>query len=293
MMDLLISLGLWGGIKQLRDAIVLKLDGKILRQRGLKCPICLSKWIWKDGHEKRKNRCPVQRYTCVNCGRDFCINTLAPWYWHKYSAASIILFLWYFLCGDSILNIRKVCSFSKKVPAWKTLWDWLQKFASIIIHNSSRIKQEVSRYRAWQSDEMYIVDKLVIGTVDPQTNKIFLTPSWHADTKALFSHIRRTVSKWKKKPRGWWTDEWQAYPNAFDMLDNGLPHNTIKHREWKFKNSKGITTNAIENIWRQFRRWLFRKNGLKHPAYLDLYVDLFEVKYNLINNPLTMIEMLF
>lgn len=293
MMDLLISLGLWGCIRQLRDIIVLWLDEEILRRKGLKCPVCLSRQIWKDGHEKRKNRCPVQRYYCVKCGRSFCINTLAPWYWHKYSSASIILFLWYILCGDSILNIRKLCSFSHKIPTWKTLWNWLQKFGNSIIYSYSRIKQKVSRYRAWQNDEMYLKDKPIIGTVDPQTNKVFLTPSWNANIKSMYSHLRRVVTGWSKKPRGWWTDEWQAYPKAFDMLDDELPHGTIKHREWKFKNSKGITTNAIENIWRQFRRWLFRKNGLKHQAYVDFYVDLFEAKYNTINNPRIMIDMLF
>jgi len=291
MMDLLISLGLWGGIRQLRDMIVLKLDDWTLRHKQLKCHVCLSKHIWKDGHEKRKNRCPVQRYTCVECGKDFCINTLAPWYWHKYSSASIILFLWYMFCGDSILNTRNLCSFAKKVPTWKTLWLWLQKFGTAIIYKSSRIKQKVSRYRAWQNDEMYLADKPVIGTVDPQTSKISLTPSWHADNKALFSHMQRVLTKWEKEPRGWWTDEWQAYKKAFDILE--IPHGTIKHRDWKFKNSKGITTNAIENIWRQFRRWLFRKNGLKHQAYVDFYVDLFEAKYNVIKNPVIMIDMLF
>ncbi|MEK6983447.1 MAG: DDE-type integrase/transposase/recombinase [Nanoarchaeota archaeon] len=108
----------------------------------------------------------------------------------------------------------------------------------------------------------------------------------------MFYHLRRVVSKWKKKPRGWWTDEWQAYLKAFDMLDEDLPHGKIKHRDWKFKNSKGITTNAVENIWRQFRRWLHRKNGIKNQAYVDFYVDLFEAKYNVINNPRIMMDML-
>ena len=79
---------------------------------------------------------------------------------------------------------------------------------------------------------------------------------------------------------------------AFGMLDD-FPHGTIKHSEWKFKNSKGITTNAIENVWRQLRRWLHRKNGLKHCAYVDFYVDLFEAKYNAIKDPVAMISMLF
>lgn len=292
MLDLLISLGLLGCIRQIRDAITLKLDDCVLKARGLRCPVCLSRRIWKDGHERRKSRCPVQRYFCTGCSRSFCINTLAPWYWHKYSPASIILFLWCLLSGESILNSSKLCSFSQKVPTWKTLWSWLLKFGCILIQRSSRIKQKVSRYRAWQSDEVYLRGKPVIGTIDPQTSRIFLDASWRADTKSIFCHLRRVVSKWKKMPRGWWTDEWQAYPKAFRILDENLPHGRIKHRDWKFKNSKGVTTNAIENVWRQLRRWLHRKNGLKHQAYVDFYVDLFEAKYNVIDNPMAMVEML-
>ena len=290
MMDLLISLGLWGGIRQIRDAITLKLDEKVLKSKTLKCPVCLSKRIWKDGHEKRKSRCPIQRYACCSCRRDFCINTLAPWYWHKYSPAAIILFLWMLLSGESILSSRGRCSFSKKAPTWKTLWSWLLKFGSFLIGKCSRLPQKVSRYRAWQNDEMYLRGKPILGTVDPQTKAIFLTPSWHADTKSLYSHMRRAITKWNKKPRGWWTDEWLAYRGAFDMLD--VPHGTIRHRDWKFKNSKGITTNAIENVWRQLRRWLFMKNGLKHQAYVDFYVKLFEVVYNVIDSPARMIDLL-
>lgn len=139
---------------------------------------------------------------------------------------------------------------------------------------------------------MYLRGKPIIGTVDPQTNTVFLTPSWFADSKNLFSHLRRVVTKWKKKPRGWWTDEWKGYPNAFSRLDEDLPHNTVKHKDWQFKNPQGITTNAIENIWRQYRRWLHRKNGLKHLAYVNFYTDLFEAHYNTINNPRILIELL-
>ena len=76
------------------------------------------------------------------------------------------------------------------------------------------------------------------------------------------------------------------------MLDENLPHGKIKHRDWRFKNSRGVTTNAIENVWRQFRRWIHRKNGLNHQAYVDFYVDLFEAKYNIVDNLAIMINML-
>lgn len=289
MLDLLISLGLWGGIRQLRDAITLKLDEKVLKN-GMKCPVCLSRQVWKDGHEKRKSRCPVQRYYCFACGRSFCINTLAPWYWHKYAPASIILFLWLLLSGESILSTRGKCSFSEKLPCWKTLWGWLLKFGSILILKCSKLPQKCSRYRAWQNDEMYVREKPIIGTVDPQTQTVFLTPSWHADAQALYSHMSRVLSKWKKKPRGWWTDEWRAYFPVLERLQ--IPHSTVKHRSYQFKNAEGITTNAIENVWRQLRRWLHRKNGLKHRGYVDFWVKLFEAVYNVIDSPLKMVELL-
>ena len=34
-------------------------------------------------------------------------------------------------------------------------------------------------------------------------------------------------------------------------------------------------------------------NDIKHPAYIDFYADLFEARYNSINDSLTMINMLF
>lgn len=292
MLEFLISLGLLGCVRQIRDVIVLWIDEQILRRKELRCPVCLSKHIWKDGHGKRKNRCPIQRFYCVGCGRSFCTNTLAPWYWCKYSSASIVLFLWYILSGDSILHTREICSFSPKIPTWKTLWSWLLKFGTYIINRYKSITPKVSRYRAWQNDEMYLRNRPIIGTVDPQTNTIFLTTSWRADYKNILSHMSRVVTKWKKKPRGWWTDEWKAYPKAFVLLDEKLPHSTVKHKNWQFKNPQGITTNAIENIWRQYRKWLHRKNGLKHQAYVSFYTDLFETKYNSAKNPMLLVDLL-
>lgn len=290
MLDFLISLGLWGCIKQIKDALVLWLDDYILRQKELKCPVCLGMAIWKDGHERRKCRLPVQRYFCPGCGRSFCINTLAPWYWHKYSPASIVLFLWLMLSGESILKARSLCSFSRKMPTWKTLWQWLLKFGSIVVGKCAGLQPKVSRYRAWQNDEAYLRDMPVIGTVDPWSKRIFLSVKWNANAKSLYSHMRRVITKWKKKPRGWWTDEWKAYHKALKSL--AIPHNTIKHRDWQFKNSKGVTTNAIENVWRQMRRYLQRRNGLKHQAYVPFHVGLFEAKYNSVRDSRQMIEML-
>ena len=102
--------------------------------------------------------------------------------------------------------------------------------------------------------------------------------------------MKRVLTRWKKEPRGWWTDEWKAYFPVFEELK--LPHRTVKHKDWQFKNCRGTTTNAIENVWRQYRRWLFMKNGLKHEAYVDFYTCLFEAKRNVIHNPRIMINLL-
>lgn len=289
MLDLLISLGLWGCIKQSRDAISLKLDDLVLRNRTLKCPICLSRQIWKDGHERRKNRCPVQRFTCQDCKKDFCVNTFAPWYRHKYSPPSIILFLWLFLQGESILSCTKKCSFSERFPTWKTLWSWLQKFKEILFLNYSKNKPKVSRHRAWQTDEVYFRRRPVIGTVDPQTNTILLTTSWRANSPSIYKHFKRVTQRWKKKPRSLWSDEWQAYPKAIRLLDETIPHKTVKHRDWQFKKGH-TTTNAIENVWRQYRRWMFRKNGVKHQYYVDDYTKFYEMKHNILNSPLVLVQ---
>lgn len=292
MLDLLISLGLWGGIRQLRDVLVIWLDGFVLRRFGLQCPVCLSKHIWKDGHEKRKCRCPVQRYICCECSRRFCINTLAPWYWHKYPSASIIYFLWEILRGESTLSLRKRISFLKRLPSWNTLWRWQKKFGTLLLVSYAKHMPIVSRYRAWQTDEVYLLKKPVIGTIDPQTNQIFLTPEDNTKKETMYRHMRRVVTRWKKKPRGWWTDEHASYPPALSLLPEYVPHGTVKHKTWQFKNCRNQTTNAIENTWRQLRRWLNRKNGLNKLKYRELHIGLFQAAYTNVKTPLQMIELL-
>ena len=170
------------------------------------------------------------------------------------------------------------------------MWNWLQKFGEKILYRYGFIKHKVSRYRAWQTDEMYLRNKPIVGTIDPQTGTIFLTPEWHANQEKLFSHTRKVIHQWKMQPRGWWTDEWKAYFPVFKKLE--IPHHTIKHRDYKFKNSRGTTTNAIENNWRQFRSWMWKRNGIKHQAYVDFYAKIYEAKHNTIKNPQILINLL-
>lgn len=159
------------------------------------------------------------------------------------------------------------------------------------MRKAARVKKKVSRYRAWQTDEMFILNRPVIGTVDPHTNTLLLTPAWRVNEESTTKHLRTVLNHWHTNPRGWWTDEWSSYPPAFDNLQANIPHGTVCHAE-QYKSSKGVCTNGIENEWRQFRRWLFRINGLKHQAYVDFYPKLYEAQHNLIETPLDMLMLL-
>lgn len=268
------------------------LDNWVLRTFTLRCPVCLSLNIWKDGHEKRLSRCPIQRFYCIHCNKSFCVNTIAPWYWHKYDPATIIGFLWVkSKFGYGLVECAKHSCLAKHFPTWKTLWSWLQKFGDILVHNAARVKKNVSRYRAWQSDEMYLRNRPIIGTVDPQTGTILLTPSWYADKKTVNRHQRTVLSHWKKVPRGWWTDEHKAYPPSFENLPQQIPHGTVCHAK-EYMSSKRVCTNGIENQWRQFRRWLFRMNGIKHQGYVDFYTLLYEAQRNVLHSPLDMLALM-
>ena len=139
----------------LRDLFSVILDDLVLSQNKLHCPVCLSRRVWKDGYGRRKNRCPVQRFQCAGCGKEFCTNTFAPWYWCKYHPVSIILFLWEFHRGESIRSLRGRVSLSEnRVPSWITLWRWLLKFGSLLLKSyAKQVWPKVSRHRTWQTDE--------------------------------------------------------------------------------------------------------------------------------------------
>lgn len=292
MLALILTFGLTGLLRQIRDALTVWLDNWILNNIKIRCPSCLSKALWHNGHEKRKNRCPVQKFKCALCGKSCCVNTFAPWYWHKYDPATILGFVWIkSKFGYALVECAKHVCLATKIPVWKTLWNWLQKFGDKIITKVAQVKKKVSRYRAWQSDEMYLRNKPIIGTVDPHTDTILFTPSWYANKENVNRHMRTVISHWNKIPRGWWTDEHKAYPPSFEDLPAYVPHGTVCH-EKEYKSCKNVCTNAIENEWRQFRRWLFRINGIKHQAYVDFYTKLYETQHNVISSPLDILMLL-
>ena len=292
MWQILLAFGLTGLLRQIRDAITVWLDAWVLTNFKLKCPTCLNKHVWKDGHEKRKNRCAVQRFYCRQCSTSFCVNTLAPWYWHKYDPATVVCFLWIKTkFGYPLIECAKLCCFALRLPTWKTLWSWLTKFGNRFVQKAARVRKKVSRYRAWQTDEMFILNRPVIGTVDPQTSTLLFTPAWRVNEESTSKHLRTVLNHWHTSPRGWWTDEWSSYTPAFNNLPVKVPHGTVCHAD-EYMSCKGVCTNGIENEWRQFRRWLFRINGIKHQAYVDFYPKLYEAQHNLVRTPLDMLLLL-
>lgn len=279
-------------LRQIRDAITIWLDQWVLSNNHIRCPRCLSEHLWRDGHEKRINRCAVQRFFCSSCNRSCCVNTFAPWYWHKYDPATIVGFLWTkSKFGYGLLECAAQTCVARRFPTWKTLWSWLQKFGDVIIVGAAHVKKKVSRYRAWQTDEMYLRDRPIIGTVDPQTNTILFTPAWRADKESVNRHQRTVLGHWHKVPRAWWTDEHKSYPPSFDDLPQEIPHGTVCHSK-EYKSSKGICTNGIENQWKQYRRWLFRINGIKNQGYVDFYTLLYEAQHNVLCTPFDMLSLL-
>ena len=290
--QLILSFGLFGLLRQIRDSLTAWLDNWVLRTFRVRCPRCLYTKLWRDGHERRKNRCPIQKFKCTSCGKKCCVNTFAPWYWHKYDAATILGFLWVKnKFGYGLIECAKHVCLTSRLPTWKTLWSWLQKFGVTIVHNAARVKKKVSRYRAWQSDEMYIRNRPIIGTVDPHTNTILFTPAWYANKETINQHQRTVLSHWRTTPRGWWTDEHKAYPPSFENLPQQIPHGTVCHAK-QYRSSRGVCTNAIENQWRQYRRWLFRINGINNQAYVAFYTSLYEMQRNVLNAPLDMLQLL-
>lgn len=234
----------------------------------------------------------MQRFFCPECKKSFCVNTFAPWYCCKFDPATIIGFLWIKTAfGYGLLECAKHSCLASRFPTWKTLWSWLQKFGEKIIIATAKVKKNISRYRSWQTDEMYIRDRPIIGTVDPHTNTIHFTPSWFANEEAMTKHMRTVLGHWKKIPRGWWTDEHKAYPPAFRNLPEKIPHGTVCHSK-EYESSRGVCTNAIENQWRQYRRWLFRMNGIKHQGYVDFYTKLYEAQRNAIKSPLGILQLM-
>ena len=297
--EMMRSFGMGGLLNTLmKDNFIRVLDEMVLRIIPLRCVACNTDRVWKDGHGPRKNRIPVQRFECPKCRKKFCINTLTPWYRMKYPAATIILFVWAFLRGETINSLYEEVVFDGRNPSWSTIWRWTLKFGDLLIKNYGRCFVEVSKYRSWQGDETFFkiggIKRFIIGTICPQTKKIFFTipPKTDPDHKDVVDHLSKLMEKWQKVPKGYITDSSNIYPLAFSKIDEHIPHGTVNHTKYEFMNSKGQTTNAIENVWRQLKRYLYKKNGLKKTEHFEFHCKIFEITNNTIKNPFQMAEIL-
>ena len=196
------------------------------------------------------------------------------------------------LQGETISSLSRKETFDKRSPSWSTIWNWLLTIGTMFLRSYSKQFPKVSRHRAWQTDETFILDEAIIGTVDPQTNQIFLTCSNNTKKETILNHLLRLMTRWNKIPRALWTDGHASYPPALDLISHHIPHGTVNHSQWEFKNKLNQTTNAIENVWRQLKHWLYKRNGLKKPEYLHLHVQLFQASYTQVKTPLQMAKIL-
>ena len=74
---------------------------------------------------------------------------------------------------------------------------------------------------------MYIMDKPILGTVDPQTKKILLTVENNEKKETMTNHLLRVITRWDEIPRSAWTDGHASYPPAIKKLHGRVPHGKV------------------------------------------------------------------
>ena len=146
----------------------------------------------------------------------FSTNTFAPWYCCRISPLYILLFLWGVQQGESVRSLRQKVSVSGHTVSWTTLWNRLLKFDGLLLEGCLDVWLKVSRYRVWQTDEMYVLDMPVIGIVDPQTKQVFLTLGKDQKKETMANHFLRVVTRWRKTPQAWCTDGHASCPASHE-----------------------------------------------------------------------------
>lgn len=105
-------------------------------------------------------------------------------------------------------------------------------------------------------DDMKGIQWIVGGVVEGKPSEVFLTlvPNRKINTiYDIFNQflIKKTIIR---------TDGYPSYPSAVEMF--GSEHQIVFHTDG-FKNEKGQTTNAIENLWSHLKGEYRRRNGLR------------------------------
>lgn len=267
----------------------------LLKGKNIHCPVCLSHYVVKNGHDKRLFGSPVQNYLCRNCNKQFCENIFHRFYRHKYPICFILLSLDLKRKGNAITQIMDqifipfIDCFLQ--PCYATITRWIKKFGRVAVDKVSKIKLKAGRKKHWEIDEEY--DSRIVktqeenkyvkngkkkagtfGVVDPHTKLISLEPFDFDLKKKARSTLLRTRYKWQTKPRSIWKDGWGGYDKMLEELN--IPSGTVIHaKEWKSK--KGHHNNTIEREWSEKRTWIKQCRGFttfEGRAFYDKFYEM-------------------
>jgi transposase-like protein len=270
----------------------------LLKGKDLHCPVCLSSYIVRNGHDQRLFGSPVQNYLCKNCYKQFCENIFHRFYRYKYPICFILLSLDLKKRGNAITQIldQIFIPFSACFlqPCYATITRWIMEFGQIAIDKVAKIKLKAGRRKHWEIDEEY--DSRIVETkenrkyvkngkkkagsfclIDPHTKLISLEPFDFNLSKIARSTLLKTMYKWQTKPRSIWKDGWGGYDTILEELE--IPHGVVIHtKEWKSK--KGHHNNTIEREWSEKRTWIKQCRGFATFDGRAFYDKFYEMTRN-------------
>lgn len=281
--------------KQLIDNLVDYYHFLLLRSKHIHCPVCLSLYVVKNGHNPRMFGSPVQNYLCRNCNKQFCENIFHRFYRYKYPLYFILLALDLKRRGNAITQIVEyifvpfINCFLQ--PCYSTVTRWIKKFGKIAIETAAKIKLKAGRRKHWEIDEEY--DSRIVktketgkyvrygkkkagtfGIFDSRTKLISLDSfDFDLDKKAR-STILRTETRWETKPRSIWKDGLNVYDPILDDLE--IFSGTVIHAQ-EYKSKKGHHNNGIEREWSAKRTWIKPCRGFatfEGRAFYDRFYEM-------------------
>jgi transposase-like protein len=179
------------------------------------CVFCGSKHVIKDGlrHNKAGD---LQRFACVECGRDFSVNVGFERMKHNPKAITTALQLYF--SGESLRNTQKSLRLLGAEVSHKTVWKWIQKYVGLMDKYLDKITPQVSD--TWRADEVFVKFrgnmKYLFAMMDDETRfwiaQQVADGKFTADVRPLFTESKRVAGK---KPTTLITDGGMHFTKPF------------------------------------------------------------------------------
>ena len=155
----LLSSGLVGGFKFMMDCLVDSCRKALLEGVVVRCSVCRSGDLVKNGRSKRSFGSAVQNYLCKNCGRFTCENYFHEFYRRKYPVPVILLALHQRMEGNPVSKVVGACAVPflncALRPCYSTVTRWILCYGSKLVDRVSRIKLKAGSREHWEIDEQY------------------------------------------------------------------------------------------------------------------------------------------